>query len=322
MTYNVPAADAFTAFDEIELFGLSENGAADLPMPDDATLSGRVVPETFETFLGALCGTGLECEVEPLAHGWASLLFRRRRAIAQQLDNHTRVIQGLIRSADGSEVLETKLEHAQRGAARAREVLDAIEIMAERAAQCYEAQTNRAFIPASGSRSTSHAQLTGAVFEARQWLEAHEAQEAARFGNLEGRALMVAGPREWQDVARVWDILDKCRTRFKDSTGDDLVLYHKGDKWGVDAIAAAWAKRRGVKQVVFKPHWAAHGRAAGFKAIDQMLDTPLHVGGAVVFGATGLALNMGQKANDQGIKVLYVKEGQEAAGQKATTKQK
>ena len=74
----------------------------------------------------------------------------------------------------------------------------------------------------------------------------------------------------------------------------------------VDAIAAAWARSRKVAQVTFQPNWRAFGKAAGFKAIDQMLDTPNPLGGVAIFGKTGIALNLAQKAEDEGIKVMRI----------------
>ena len=55
------------------------------------------------------------------------------------------------------------------------------------------------------------------------------------------------------------------------------------------------------------PNWRAFGKAAGFKAIDQMLETPKPLGGVSIFGTTGIALNLAQKAEAKGIKAMRVK---------------
>ncbi len=62
-----------TTYDEIELFGLTENGTDDLPIPMDEELQGRAVGEAFEALFGTLQGTGLTSEIEPLAHAFATL---------------------------------------------------------------------------------------------------------------------------------------------------------------------------------------------------------------------------------------------------------
>ena len=293
-----------TAYDEIELFGLTES-ADDLPIPCDDTLRDAIVRETFETLFAGLIGTGLHREIEPLAYGLASLLHRRRNLVDAELTKHTDTMRGLVRAVDGSEVVTTQIEDTQAKADRARDLRDALDLMAETAAQCYERQTGAAFLPASGGRRGKLAHMTGAVFEARQWLEAHEAQQAAQF-KVEGTPLAIAGDRDWVAINAIWDRLDRIRDRFRESYNSDLILYHKADKKGVDAIAAAWARNRKVAQVTFQPNWRAFGKSAGFKAIDQMLDTPKPLGGVVIFGSTGIALNLADKAEAKGIKAMRV----------------
>ena len=93
-----------TAYDEIELFGLTES-ADDLPIPCDDTLRDAIVRETFETLFAGLIGTGLHREIEPLAYGLASLLHRRRNLVDAELTKHTDTMRGLVRAVDGSEVI-------------------------------------------------------------------------------------------------------------------------------------------------------------------------------------------------------------------------
>ena len=294
-------------YEMIETFGLSET-ANDLPIPNDDVLRDEIVREAFESFLGGLQGTGLHGEVEPLAHGLATLFHRRQVAMSAALTRAADTIRGLIRAADGSEVLEVQIEQAQRQADRARDLLDGLEVMAEAAARCYEIETGRAYMPPSGGRSGRDARQTGGVFEAREWLEAHEREEAARY-RIEGLPLAVAGDRDWIDHERVWDILDRTRERFRSRRGSDMILYHKGDRKGTDAIAAAWARSREVAQVTFHPNWRAFGKRAGFRSIDQMFETPKRLGGVVIFGTTGIALNLADKAEDKGIRVLRIRTG-------------
>lgn len=293
-----------TTYDTIELFGLTETADC-LPMPDEHILRDASTREAFDALLSPLQGTGLEAEIEPLAHGFASLLFRRRNMLDEALTKQTDAARALIRAHDGSEINETNLTEAQSRADRLRDMRDALDLMAESAARCYELETGKAFIPAAGSRKTSPAHLTGATFEAREWLEAHERQEAKKFV-VDGVALAVAGDRDWLDHAKIWDTLDKIKARFFNVYGENIILYTKGDKKGADAIAAAWAKSRNVPQVVFAPNWKAYGKAAGFKAIDQMFTTPKHLGGVVIFGASGIALNLADKAEAKGIKAMRV----------------
>ena len=293
-------------YDTIELFGLTETGA-ELPIPNDDVLRDQIVRETFEAFFSGLSGTGLHREIEPLAYGFATLLHRRRNIIETELTKHTDALQGLIRLKDGSEITTTAIEEAQSKAETMRDLRDALDLMAESAAQCFELETGNAYNPPSGGRSRKNAHLSGAMFEAKDWLEAHEKQQAEQF-KIEGTPLAIAGDRDWTDIPAIWDRLDKIRVRFKESYDSDLILYHKADKKGVDAIAASWARNRKVHQVTFQPNWRAYGKSAGFKAIDQMLDTPKPLGGVVIFGSTGIALNLADKAEAKGIKAMRVQK--------------
>lgn len=292
-------------YELIELFGLTET-TNDLPIPDDETLAEQSVREAFEALFAPLSGTGLAVEVEPLAHGFATLLHRRREAIDDAMTKQTDALRALIRANDGSEISDTEISATQTRAERLRDIRDALAVMAESAARCYEIETGRAYIPPSGGRTNAPAHLTGAIFEARQWLEDHERQQAAQF-QMDGTPLALAGDRDWTDHRKVWETLDAIQTRFRESFATSLILYHKGDKWGADAIAAAWAKSRKVPQVIFAPNWRAFGKSAGFKAIDQMLDTPRPLGGVVIFGTSGVALNLATKAEARGIKAMRVR---------------
>ena len=295
-----------TAYDTIELFGLTET-ADDLPIPNDDDLRDTIVRESFETLFSGMVNTGLHREIEPMAHGLASLIFRRRDAAEKELTAQSDTLRGLIRAEDGSEIITMQIEDTQAKADRARDLRDALDLMAETAARCYEVQTGAAFLPAVGGRRSRLAHQTGAVFEARQWLETHEREQAAQF-QIEGTPLALAGDRDWMDHSYIWDTLDKIRDRFRESYASELILYHKADKKGVDAIAAAWARSRNVPQVTFVPNWRAYGKSAGFKAIDQMLDTLKPLGGVVIFGATGIALNLADKAEKKGIKAMRLQK--------------
>ena len=87
-------------YETIETMGLTET-ADDLPIPDDDTLRDKIVRETFEGLFGGLQGTGLHAEVEPLAHGMATVFHRRKLAMSTALTRAADTIRGLIRAADG-----------------------------------------------------------------------------------------------------------------------------------------------------------------------------------------------------------------------------
>lgn len=129
------AYDNANTYETIELFGLTEKDAQ-LPIPEDHILTDHIIRESFEALLGQLRGTGLEAEIEPLAHGLATILQRRKVALGKEVDRTADKIGALAKSHDGSEIAETALEEAQARFLQLREVVSAIEVMSEAAAEC------------------------------------------------------------------------------------------------------------------------------------------------------------------------------------------
>ncbi len=80
----------------------------------------------------------------------------------------------------------------------------------------------------------------------------------------------------------------------------DMVLVHGGGP-GVERIAASWAEKRGVHQVVCKPDWDRHGRAAPFRRNDDLLN--LLPKGVIAFPGSGITDNLVDKARQLGIPV-------------------
>jgi len=62
--------------------------------------------------------------------------------------------------------------------------------------------------------------------------------------------VVVAGDRDWQDVATVHAWLDRARVVLRERYGADMVLCHGGALAGLDAVAADWALSSGVPQLV------------------------------------------------------------------------
>ena len=211
-----------SVYETIETFGLTEKDA-DLPIPNDDELREHIIGKTFDTILLGMRNTGLHREIEPIGHGLASLIHRRLVAAETTLDKNKDALNALLRAEDGSEVNTTQIEDTQRECEKGRDLVDGLATMAEAAAQHYEALTGAAFIPYKGSRKAKNSHLTGAVFEAKQWLETHEREQAEQF-KVEGAPLAVAGDRDWLDVNAIWERLDKIRSRFRESYNTDLIL--------------------------------------------------------------------------------------------------
>lgn len=282
-------------YETIQLFGLTEHGTDDLIIPNDDELRDQIVLEAFDTLIGGLQGTGLASEIEPLAHGFATLLNRRATLLANQADKVKMKIRGLIEAQDGSEVAEMELDKTTSTFETLWEKADAMKIMAEKAAQCYEIETGQAYTPVTGSRTTRDAQATGAVFEAKELLNKNDREQAARH-KVDGPKIAITGDAAETDCREVYRILDHTFAKYP-----DMVLCHKGHQKGVERMAATWARNNKVAQILFRPNWAGHGKAAPFKANDAIIAAkPI---GVLIFGGNGVALNLGQKAEERRIKV-------------------
>ena len=292
-----------TPYDEIELFGLTENGSDNLPIPNDDELQGRAVGEAFEALIGTLQGTGLASEVEPLAHAFATMLQRRAVSLDQAADRQKVKARALIASQDGSEIAEQELDQTTRLFTTLQEKADALKVMAECAAQHYESETGEHYTPVTGDRTTRRAMETGAVFEAKKLLDAADREEAER-NKVAGTKIAVAGDADWIDSASIWKRLDVARDKCP-----DMVLCHKGSR-GAERVAAAWAKSRKVPQILFRPNWSAFNKAAPFRANDEMLTAK--IAGVILFGGGGIGLNLAEKAEAKGLHVARIPKPEKA----------
>jgi hypothetical protein len=128
----------------------------------------------------------------------------------------------------------------------------------------------------------NHRTLTAAMIDSRDFIAAKRRSEA--------EVLLPAGPKiaftgglEFNDHHAVWDRLDKVHAKHP-----DMVLLHGGSPKGAERIAACWANNRKVPQIVFKPDWTRHAKAAPFRRNDQILGVlPIDCVGAPCLPALG-----------------------------------
>ena len=92
--------------------------------------------------------------------------------------------------------------------------------------------------------------------------------------------------------------LDRARAKY-----GDMVLLHGGGP-GIEKIAASWAQARGVNQVICRPDWNAHGKAAPFRRNDELLN--FLPKGVIAFPGSGITGNLVDKARQLGIPVYRV----------------
>ncbi len=165
------------------------------------------------------------------------------------------VMRDLQTAQDGSEVKARELELLTDRAQNLGDHRDAIEQLRDAAAEQYRAVTGETWRPWHGSHASWTNALTSAAIDARDFVRARKDRET-RAHLPDGTLVAIAGGKTIADAGAVIRSLDRARAKFA-----DLVLVHGGGP-GVERIAAQWAERTGVHQVVCKPDLQRHGRAA------------------------------------------------------------
>ena len=130
----------------------------------------------------------------------------------------------------------------------------------------------------------------------RTWLDPETVNKAPLDPNRKaiGTKIAFAGGTDVADHTAIWAALDKVHAKHA-----DMVLLHGGSPKGAEKIAACWADNRKCPQIVFKPDWTRHSKAAPFKRNDQLLDTaPI---GLIVFPGSGITDNLADKARQMGV---------------------
>ena len=112
----------------------------------------------------------------------------------------------------------------------------------------------------------------------------------------EGTLVAFTGGKDFDDVTAIWGSLDGIKLKY-----DDMVLLHGGGP-GAEKIAASWAEKNGVHQVVCKPNWDRDGKAAPFRRNDVLLN--FLPKGLLAFPGSGITNNLVDKARKIGIPVL------------------
>ena len=167
--------------------------------------------------------------------------------------------------------------------------------MRDAVAERYRTETGDTWRPRHGSHASHTGKLTSAAIDARDFVRARKDRET-RTHLPDGTLVAIAGGKTVTDAGAVIHSLDKARAKYA-----DLVLVHGGGP-GVERIAAQWAERNAVHQVVCKPDWQRHGRAAPFRRNDALLD--LLPKGVIAFPGGGITGNLIDKARQRGIPVM------------------
>ncbi len=279
--------------DHLALYGGRDPHHDHRPLPDDDTAK-VALGDMFDALTAIVGDTRLEDDLHTLLWPLANLFHTQIGRLTVKLDANESAQRRSQQEQDGSEVMSVELERLIADGERLTETLDAYAALRDQAATLFEARTGSIWRPRTGS-IVSKRPLTAAIIDSRDYLAAKRRAEIEPLTPT-GVRIAVTGGVDFNDHRLIWDALDKVRAKHA-----DMVLLHGGASRGTEFIAARWADHRKVAQVVFKPDWTRHGKAAPFKRNDVMLETlPT---GVIVFGGAGVAANLADKAKALGLRV-------------------
>jgi hypothetical protein len=279
--------------DELALYGHRPHGEEPdpRPLPEPPRLQGALA-DVFDALVATLSDTRLEPDLEGLLWSIVNVFHRRIDRIERALDTNETAQRSSQREQDGSEVRSLDLERLVSQGLTLIERRNSFEFMRDTAAELFSIHTGQVWRPRAGS-IVNHATLTAAMIDSREFINARRRADAEVL-LPKGARIAFAGGVDCNDHHRIWAVLDKVNAKHP-----DMALLHGGCPRGAERIAACWADARKVPQIVFKPDWTRHQKAAPFKRNDQLLGTlPI---GVVVFPGSGVTDNLADKARRLGI---------------------
>ncbi len=242
-------------------------------------------------------GTQLADEREALLWGLVNCFHSQIARLDRTVDRIVPEMRDLERAQDGTEVKAHELETLTDRARNLGDRRDAFEALRDHAAEAYRVHTGDVWRPRHGSHTSRSGQLTSAAIDARDFRRARKDRET-RAHLPDGTLVAIAGGKNVADADAVWSTLDLAKAKH-----GDMVLLHGGGP-GVEKIAASWAEARGINQVICRPDWQAHGKAAPFRRNDELLN--LLPKGVIAFPGSGITGNLVDKARQLGIPVMNI----------------
>lgn len=279
------------------------------PHPEEAALA-QVGEAILNEMLDLVSGTALEdfqpTILEGLIGGMHSAIERIRRDADRARDDARR----LIRDFDGSEVADSELQEATQRFTAADVAVMALEVVRDSAAGAYTVQTGEVWTPWRGSVRPSRA--TAAMVEAKDALRAHR-QKGHRDVDPGASVVAFRGAPSAVGAADAHRIFDALNWALGEHP--DMTLATCGAP-GAEKLALRWAAQKTVRVILARPDFDRHRNAAPFKANDALLafDPVLVFTLAASLEPdrdpqarpSGVVLNLGQKAEDAGLRHIRI----------------
>ena len=245
-------------------------------------------------------GTQLADEREALLWGIVNTFHAQITRLDRDADKLRPQVDDLTHAQDGTEINAHELELKTDRLRNLNDRRDAFEQLRDHAAEHYAAQTDHLWRPRTGSHTSFSRKLTAAAIDARDYTRARAAAKTQAHYPA-GTLIAFAGAKDVTDTARIFHTLDQAKQKYP-----DMALAHGGAPEGAEHIAARWAEQNEVTQIICRPNWKLHGRAAPFRRNDEILK--LLPRGVIAFTKkSGITDNLVHGAHSLGIPVHEIK---------------
>ncbi|PZO06980.1 MAG: pyruvate carboxylase [Alphaproteobacteria bacterium] len=231
--------------------------------------------------------------------------------IERDADRSRDTMRSLDRDFDGSEAADTELQEATAKARAGDTATQACEMIRDAASETWTIATGEVWTAWRGSRRGTH--LTAAQLEAKQAIRAIRSRKSGE-ADPGGPVIAFRGAPTADtsdDAGRIFDALNWAKQEWP-----DMALATTGAK-GAEKLAIKWAQQKGVKLILARADFDTHGKAAPFRANDELIAleptcclTLVHSVDRTRSGDQrpfGPALNLGQKAMESGLRHVPIK---------------
>ena len=277
------------------------------PTEDALVQLGRAL---MTELLDMISGTALEDFQTLFGEALIGAFHSAASRIERDADRARDAMRVLDRDFDGSEAADVELQEATAKARAGEVAARAAELVRDAAADVWTVSTGEVWTAWRGSRRGSH--LTAAQLEAKQAIRAIR-NRRQREADPDGPVVAfrgAPGADTSEDAGRIFDALNWARREWP-----DMSLATTGAK-GSERLAIKWAQQKGVNLILARADFDAHGKAAPFRANDELIALEPEACLTLVRSVErsradqrpfGPALNLAQKALENGLRHVPVK---------------
>ena len=277
------------------------------PTEDALVQLGRAL---MTELVDVVSGTALEDYQTLIGEALIGAFHSAAGRIERDADRARDAMRILDRDFDGSEAADVELQEATAKARSGDAATQACELIRDAAAETWTIATGEVWTAWRGSRRGTH--LTAAHLEAKQAIRAIKQR---RVGDADPGGPVIAfrgapGADSADDAGRIFDALNWAKTQWP-----DMALATTGAK-GSEKLAIRWAQQKGVKLILARADFDSHGKAAPFRANDDLIALEPEVCLTLAQSVAGVredqrpfgpALNFGQKAIEHGLRHVPIR---------------